>query len=173
MSTLIEELADRSCKESRVRAVLKRSLAFEPGAYPPAFPYVEHRLKSEDSEWKRKVYYLVAGLWAMSFRRGIGGVTQSIADACRLLYWANDQSPSVERRFITLIDSDQQQLPYRLRQLISLLKEYEIDFDILSKDLLSWNHLDKFIQIRWAREFYNQAAEKNEEIETTAKENAQ
>ena len=173
MSTLVEELTQRAEKESKVRAVLKRSLAFDPGTYPPAFSYVEHRLNNDDGEWKRKVYYLVAGLWAHHWRDRGGGGRQSIANACRELYWANDQSPSIERRFITLIDADPEQLPYRLRQMVSLLKEQEIDFNKLSNDLLSWNHPDKFIQIRWAREFYNQAAEKNEETETTNKENAQ
>lgn len=172
MSTFVEELAERSREESKVRAVLKRSLAFDPGVYSAAFPYVEHRLKSDDGEWKRKVYYLVAGLWAMHWRDRSGGM-QSIASACRMLYWASDQSPSIERRFIALIDSDEEQLPYRLRQMTALLKEYEIDFNNLSKDLLSWNHPDKFIQIRWAREFYNQTAEKNEETEMTNKENEQ
>jgi CRISPR system Cascade subunit CasB len=173
MSTLIEELADRSREESKVRAVLKRSLAFDPGTYPAAFPYVEHRLKNDDGEWRRKVYYLVAGLWAMHWRDRNSDTGQSLANACRMLYWANDQSPSIERRFITLIDADSEQLLYRLRQMVALLKEYEIDFNNLSKDLLSWNHPDKFIQIRWAREFYNQTAEKNEATETTNKENAQ
>ncbi|HBR14934.1 MAG TPA: type I-E CRISPR-associated protein Cse2/CasB [Candidatus Omnitrophica bacterium] len=173
MSTLIEELAARSREESKVRAVLKRSLAFDPGTYPPVFPYIEHRLKSDDGEWKRKVYYLVAGLWALHWRDRSNDTGQSLANACWILYWANEQSPSIERRFITLIDADSEQLPYRLRQMVALLKEYEVDFNNLSRDLLSWNHPDKFIQIRWAREFYNQAAEENEETETTNKENTQ
>lgn len=173
MSTLIEELAGRSRKESKVRAVLKRSLAFDPGTYPPTFPYVEHRLKDDDGEWKRKVYYLVAGLWAMHWQDRDGGVGQSLANACRMLYSANDQSPSIERRFIALIDADSEQLTYRLRQMVALLKEYEIDFNNLSKDLLSWNHPDKFVQINWAKEFYRNSSEKNEETETTDKENAQ
>lgn len=80
---------------------------------------------------------------------------------------------STESRFITLIDADSEQLPYRLRQMVALFKEYAIDFNSLSKDLLSWDHPDKFIQVRWAREFYNQTAEKSEETETTNKENAQ
>ncbi len=173
MSTLVEELVVRSREESRVRAVLKRSLAFDPGTYPPAFPYIEHRLKDDDGEWKRKVYYLVAGLWAMHWRDRNSAPGQFFANVCRMLYWDNEQSPSVERHFIALIDADSEQLPYRLRQMVALLKDYEIDFNNLSQDLLSWNHPDKFIQIRWAREFYNQSAEKSEETEITKKENVQ
>lgn len=173
MSTLVEELTERAQKESKVRAVLKRSLAFDPGTYPPAFPYVEHRLKNEDGEWKRSVYYLVAGLWAMHWRERGSGVGQSIANTCRILYWDRDQSPSIEQRFIALLDADSGQLPYRLRQMIALLKDCDIDFSKLSNDLLSWKHPDKFIQIRWAREFYNSASEENSETQTTNKEKAQ
>jgi CRISPR system Cascade subunit CasB len=181
MSTLIEELVGRSREESKVRAVLKRSLAFDPGIYPPAFPYIEHRLKSDDDEWKRKVYYLVAGLWAMHWRDRKGEFLIPIAKAAALYdlerrkkISQNDRRKltSTESRFVALIDSDSEQLPYRLRQMVALLKEYEIDFNKLSKDLLSWNDLDKSVQIQWAREFYNQAAEKNE-TKTTDKENAQ
>lgn len=181
MSTLVEELTQRAEKESKVRAVLKRSLAFDPGAYPSAFPYVEHRLKNEDGEWKRKVYYLVAGLWAMHWRdRGVT-VPIPIEKAAALCDFEKRRKfkldrrklTSTESRFIALIDSDSEQLPYRLRQMVALLKEYEIDFNKLSKDLLSWNDPDKFVQIRWAREFYNQAAGENNETEPVNEEKTQ
>lgn len=153
MSTFIEMLEEMAGKESKVRAVLKRSLAFEPGAYPPAFPYVEMRLGNEDGNWKRTVYYLVAGLWAQHFREGKNSV-QKLAEACGNFYNKNEKSPSIEKRFITLLDADEGQLVYRLRQMVALLKEQSIDFDTLLKDLVSWNHPDKFIQIRWAKMFY-------------------
>ncbi len=181
MSTLVEDLEERSREESKVRAVLKRSLAFDPGVYPPAFPYVEHRLKSDDGEWKRKVYYLVAGLWAMHWRDRGEGVPIPIERAAASYDFEKRKKcnldrrklTSTESRFIALIDSDEEQLPYRLRQMVSLLKEYEIDFNKLSKDLLSWNHPDKFVQIRWAREFYNQTARENNETEPTSEEKTQ
>lgn len=153
MSTLIEMLEEMAKKESKVRAVLKRSIAFDPGAYPPAFQYVERRLGDDESKWKRTVYYLAAGLWAQHFREG-RGAGQNFPVVCGALYDANDKSASIEKRFIALLDADEGQLAYRLRQMLSLLKDYAIDFDVLCKDLLSWNHTDKFIQIRWAKAFY-------------------
>jgi CRISPR system Cascade subunit CasB len=153
MSTFIEMLEEMSKKESKVRAVLKRSLAFDPGAYPPAFPYVERRLGEDDGNWKRSVYYLVAGLWAMNWKEG-HGAGQYLPSACSALYFANEKSLSTERRFIGLLDADEEQLPYRIRQMVALLKEYIIDYDALLKDLISWNHPDKFVQIKWAKVFY-------------------
>lgn len=153
MSTFIEMLEEMAKKESKVRAVLKRSLAFEPGAYPPAFPYVELRLGNDDGNWKRTVYYLVAGLWAQHFREGCG-VGQNFPVVCGAFYEAKEKSPSIEKRFIALLDADEGQLAYRLRQMVTLLKEHTIDFDSLLKELISWNHQDKFVQIRWAKAFY-------------------
>lgn len=171
MSTFIDSLEDMAEKESKVWAVLKRSLAFDPGLYPPAFPYVEYRLGGDDG-WKRSVYYLVAGLWAMR-RSELGSQRQTISFACKALYQKNDKSPSVEKRFITLLDSDEGQLAHRLRQMSSLLKDYSIDFDDLLRDLLLWNHPEKWVQIKWAKDFYRNLDNKENEEETiTEKENS-
>jgi CRISPR system Cascade subunit CasB len=168
MSTFIEMLGEMSQKESKVRAVLKRSLAFDPGTYPPAFPYVERRLGEDDGNWKRSVYYLVAGLWAMNWREG-NGAGQSLPSACCALYIANEKSPSIERRFIALLDADEEQLAYRIRQMVALLKEHVIDFDVLLKDLVSWNHPDKFVQIKWAKVFYKTESMYENKIEKEEK----
>ncbi len=153
MSTIIESLEDMVKKESKVRAVLKRSLFFAPGTYPPAFPYVEPRLSGDDNRWRRMVYYLVAGLWARYWREP-NGIRQNLPSACGALYVKSERSANTEKRFIALLDADEGQLAYRLRQVLSLLKDYRIDFDALLMDLFSWNHPDKSVQIRWARDFY-------------------
>ena len=41
MSAFIEWLESLNEKDTKVRAVLMRSLAFEPGTHVPAYPYVE------------------------------------------------------------------------------------------------------------------------------------
>lgn len=168
MSNIIEFLEGIVEKDSKVRAVLKRSLAFDPGLYPPAFPYVEHRLGNDDGNWKRTVFYLVAGLWAMN-RREASVHGQALSGACKAFYLKNKKSLSIEKRFIVLLDADEDQLAHRLRQMVALLKEYPIDFDGLLKDLLSWNHPDKCVQIKWAKEFYKDADAEEDEIETTNK----
>ena len=53
-----------------------------------------------------------------------------IGRACASYQMASG-STSTERRFITLLDADTDQLPHRLRQMIALLKEQSIDFDDL------------------------------------------
>lgn len=153
MSRFIEWLKGQNEKDTKVRAVLRRSLAFEPGKFAQAFPYVEPFVKNEGNSWRRDMHYLVAGLWAAHWRDGLAGQPMSLGKACAAYRMASG-STSAERRFITLLDADPDQLPYRLRQMIALLKEQSIDFDALLKGLLYWGDDQKPTQNSWARDFY-------------------
>jgi len=153
MSSFIEWLESLNEKDTKVRAVLRRSLAFDPGAFVPAYPYVEPFLKGEDNLWRREILYLVAGIWAAHWRESRSGAPLPIGKACAS-YQAASGSSSTERRFINLLDADRDQLPHRLRQMVALLKEQVIDFDALLKGLLYWNDDQKRTQNAWARDFY-------------------
>lgn len=163
MSTFIEWLEDLNEKDTKVRAVLRRSLAFDPGGYVPAFPYVEHRITDDDTAWRREMHYLVAGLWAVHWREGRTGPLMKLGEACaefdkdkRSSMNADDKRKltSTEKRFINLLDADADQLPYRLRQMVALLKEYRLDFGQLLKDLMHWNGSKKTTQTAWAQDYY-------------------
>lgn len=153
MSSFIEWLEKMSENDTRVRAVLRRSLAFDPGAYPSAYPYVEPFVKAEDGAWKREVFYLVAGLWALHRNEGLNGQPVSLGKASAI-HQDVSGSTSTERRFIALLDADRDQLPHRLRQMVALLKDQPIDFDDLLQRLLYWNDDKKGTQNAWARDFY-------------------
>lgn len=168
MSGFIEWLEDVNAKDTRVRAVLRRSLAFDPGEHPPVYPYVEPFVKDEDRSWRREAHYLVAGLWAAHWREGRSGPPQSFGRACAAHQLASG-SASTERRFITLLDADRDQLPHRLRQMVALLKEQALDFDDLLKKLLYWNDDQKRTQNAWARDFYR-AMDQETESESAAEE---
>jgi CRISPR system Cascade subunit CasB len=163
----IEWLESASSGSSKVRAVLRRSLAFDPGSFPAAFPYVEPFLRGEESAWRREAHYLAAGLWALNWREGrTAGVP--IGRACAL-HQIKSNSASTEQRFIALLDSDLSQLPYRLRQIVALIKDYYVDFDALLKGLCAWNSEDKWVQNQWARDFYRNL-DKETEPETEQEE---
>lgn len=153
MSGFIEWLESLNEKDTRVRAVLRRSLAFDPGQYVPAFSYVEPFVKDEDNSWRREMLYLVAGLWATLWREGQTEQRIPIGKACAI-HQMTSGSTSTERRFIALLDADRDQLPHRLRQMIVLLKEQPIDFDALLTGLMYWNDDQKRTQNTWARDFY-------------------
>lgn len=153
MSGFIEWLEDMNARDTKVRAVLRRSLAFDPGVHIPAFPYVEPFLRGEGEGWRGQMHYLVAGLWAAHWREGRAAATVSLAKSCAQ-HQINGGSASTERRFIHLLDADHEQLPHRLRQMVGLLSEQALDFQALLGDLLFWSHPDKRVQITWARAFY-------------------
>ncbi|OGP23550.1 MAG: type I-E CRISPR-associated protein Cse2/CasB [Deltaproteobacteria bacterium GWC2_56_8] len=153
MNGFIEWLEGLNEKDTKVRAVLRRSLAFDPGRFAPAYPYVEPFIKNDDNSWRREVFYLVAGLWAAHWRQGRTGSPMSIGKACAA-YQSAGNSTNTERRFIAMLDADCDQLPYRLRQMLALLKDHVIDFDALLKGLLYWKDDQKRTQNSWARDFY-------------------
>jgi CRISPR system Cascade subunit CasB len=97
--------------------------------------------------------YLVAGLWAAHWREGRGTEKISIGKAC-MAHKDASESTSTERRFIALLDSDRDQLPHRMRQMVALLKGYDLDFEAILKGLLYWNDERKHTQNDWARDFY-------------------
>ena len=161
MRRFIEWLEGLNQKDTKVRAVLRRSLAFDPGAFPPAYPYVEPFVRNERDEWKREMHYLVAGLWAANWREEHTAVPMAIGKACAA-YQAASGSTSTERRFITLLDSSSCELPHRLRQVVALLKDHSIDFEALLTGLVYWNDDRKRTQNGWARDFYRNLQDETE-----------
>lgn len=163
MSEFIEWLEDMNERDTKVRAVLRRSLAFDPGTHIPAYPYVEPFLKGEEDGWRRQMHYIVSGLWAAHWRDGQIDAKVKLAVAIaqhdlerRKSLSADDRRKptSTEKRFITLLDADEEQLPHRLRQMVALLKEYPVDFQTLLVDLLRWRFEDTDVQMKWARDYY-------------------
>ncbi len=167
MNNFIERLERLNASDTRVRAILRRSLAFKPGTFFQAAPYVEHLLKNEENQRRREIYYLVAGLWALHWREDRGEQSPSLGKASAAHQLATN-SASTERRFITLLDADHDQLPHRLRQMVSLLKDQPIDFGEMLKRLMYWDDDLKRSQNAWARDFYRTLNnEKNTEMETS------
>lgn len=75
-------------------------------------------------------------------------------------------SQSVKRRFQILLDADYSgeaggELGFRLRQTIQWLGGQNVGFDPagLLYDLSYWPHLDRFVQKKWARDFFVAPAE--------------
>ena len=153
MSAFLDWLESLNERDTRVRAELRRSLAFAPGAFPAAFAYVEPFLKEDTTNWRREVHYLVAALWAAHWKEGRPGPALPLGTVAAM-HQLKSGSASTERRFIALLDADPEQLPHRLRQMIALLKEETIDFDALLDDLLRWQDERKRTQNAWARDFY-------------------
>ncbi len=139
--------------DTRVVATLRRSLAEEPGAFAAAFPFVEPLLYGVGTRHRRSAY-LAAGLWALAQRRA-SGAPISLVEALRRK-GAGSDSRGAERRLTSLLDADSDELVWRLRQAVQLVVAdgQALDWPRLLDDLLSWQHPQRWVQQRWAREFW-------------------
>ena len=95
--------------DRRALAILRRSASFAPGAYPAAYPYVEHHVGADwhPQDSKRQALYITAMLYALHPRQA----EVSLATALGRLMKARD-SGSIELRFIALLAADGDELPY-------------------------------------------------------------
>ncbi|EHY79333.1 type I-E CRISPR-associated protein Cse2/CasB [Stutzerimonas stutzeri] len=166
--TFIAHLIALKERDRGALAALRHSLAFEPGCYPRAFPYVE-RFAGEathERDARRLALYAVAGLFA----RHPHQQAQSFATALGELM-ARRQSPSIEGRFIALLGANAENIVEYLRQGVSLLAADDIgcDYALLLDDLSHWlnpNADPSRLRQRWARDFYRAAQTNHESTDT-------
>lgn len=139
-------------------AKLRQSLAFPLGTWPRAFPFVEPFVATA-SRSQRRHAYLIAALIAWSRADGPG--TGDMGEACARLRGALGSDAAVERRFLVLLDADDDGMPYQLRQLVALFAQHQIapDWSRLLSDLRHWSHPDRWVQQRWAKSFYARMAQ--------------
>lgn len=157
--TFVAYLCDLRQRDRGALAQLKRSLSFTPGAYPPAYPFVERFVgmdKHANDPW-RMALYLTAGLYALHPAHQDG---QSLATALGRLGRLRE-SPSIEQRFISLLGAETHSLPTLLRSNLTLLAADGHTFDAVAllDDLARWLNpyaveaRERLCQ-QWARDFY-------------------
>ena len=159
-------------------ARLRRSLSRSPGAYPPAYAYVEPfvgRGQREDAP-QRIALYVTAGLFAMHPEH-VEGVHYAEALA-ELMNEKNSQS--IEKRFVALLESHPEDLHVHLRQATSLLASGDKGFDYkeLCRDLVYWYDVRKLgradkVKQKWARKFYSRLSSSGEEGSSESNQSAQ
>lgn len=134
------------------RARLKRNAGRALGEARDVQRVFFQALPYEVPERQHDDYFLLATLYPMADKRS-GGVT--LGSTLRRVR-QNRVSASLDRRFQTLLDSDREQLPFRLRQAVRLAAatEQPIDWAQLLGDLLAWEHPERYIQLRWAKDYF-------------------
>ncbi|MEE4463896.1 type I-E CRISPR-associated protein Cse2/CasB [Azotobacter chroococcum] len=161
--SFIEYLETLHERDRGALAVLRRSLGFAPGAYAPAYPYVERFVAAERhaQDASRLALYVVAGLYATHPRQGGKSLATSLGELMR-----QRDSASIEQRFVALLGADAENLAVYLRQIVSLLAagDLPLDYAALLKDLSLWLNprIDPerrdVVRQRWARDFYRALA---------------
>ena len=160
-------LEDCSESDTSVVATLRRSLMLEPGTDVRSFPFVESRANGTNS--RRQKIYLAAGLWALSFRRKLDKTSSPKANRNDPLFFPKamrkcqqqDGSNSTEKRFTALLDADADELRWRLRSAVTLVKSKDIalNWPELLDDLLKWDNPGRPVQTKWARAFWEDTVE--------------
>lgn len=141
-------LAQEGREDRGALANLRSGLGKEPGEMARVHMHVVPYLPEE--RWNDRWYYITATLFG-SFPKQQSG--RSLGAAFRPL---RAKSDSMEARFVALLNAHPDDLADHLRHTISLLKanEQPIDWFQLLDDLLQWNHPERHVQLKWARDFY-------------------
>jgi CRISPR system Cascade subunit CasB len=84
-----------------------------------------------------------------------------------------DATGKRQKRFIDLLDTDGDELPYKLRQAIALMDGTSLDWIKLIYDIKNWNEPERYVQKEWARGFWShrkveEADAENEDAITNA-----
>lgn len=160
-------LADRD--DLAALAALRRGLGKEPGTAPEMYTYVVPFVPKEARPYQEAPYYLVAALFAWHqldwpSEDRFTNLGASLARLRRKLASDRGETPeqgdSTERRFVALLSSPGEDLPFQLRQMIGLLRANEIPVNWLQLlfDIQQWNADSRIVQRRWASAFWGQAA---------------
>ena len=148
-----------------ILAHLRRGLGKEAGTAMEMFPYiarfVQTKYRSEEN-----AYFLVASLFGL-YPTNSWKSDEKFNNLGKSLSFLKDESDSIEKRFVALLNSDEEDLPNHLRQIVSLLKSKEspINWFLLLKDIKSWSHEDRFVQRNWAKGFWGNSTENTEKGE--------
>jgi len=99
--------------------------------------------------YQQDTYFLVATLYPLDPADGGSG---SLGTALRRAR----ESDSVDRRFEVLLDADEAHLPFRLRQMVRFLysKRVPVHWPLLLRHLLAWKSEKRWVQERWARDYF-------------------
>lgn len=148
----VDPFVVKLCKlDAGDRARLKRnagcSLSEARGINTLIYYLLPHNLSPAQEE----MYFLVATLYPLADADGKGSLGKALRQAA-----GKRNRKGLDRRIEALLDADESQLPFRLRQTIHYLHScrVKVNWSELLSDLLHWNHPDRFVQRKWARDYY-------------------
>ncbi|MGI8495793.1 MAG: type I-E CRISPR-associated protein Cse2/CasB [Pyrinomonadaceae bacterium] len=148
-------------------ANLRRGLGKPPKTVMEMYPYLGQFLSHEPKPRYETAVFIVAALFA--YYPDAPGNAGNLGDSIRRM---KDDSDSIEKRFVALLNAEAEDLPYYLRQIIGLLKSKEIavNWNQLFRDVKNWDGDNRYVQNAWARSFWGSSAnDKNQDKENNSK----
>jgi CRISPR type I-E-associated protein CasB/Cse2 len=109
---------------------------------PPDVPSYQH-----------EAFFLAATLYPLADGGAEGNFGESLRRAK-----AVKNAKGLDRRMEVLLNADETQLPFRLRQAIRFLQScrVRVNWPALLQDLLSWSHPKHMVQRRWAQSYFSE-----------------
>ena len=150
---------------------LRKGLGKPPGHAPEMFPYVIPFLPKQIEPYKEEVYYLVASLFAL--HQNHNDKIKSMGDTYKRIARQFSDSKGTERRFLVMLNAHRNDLPRHLRHAISLAKSKDvgINYEQLMNDLIHWNSESRYIQKKWAKDFWSEKKVDSNDSNSSDKEN--
>ncbi|MBI2873705.1 MAG: type I-E CRISPR-associated protein Cse2/CasB [Firmicutes bacterium] len=146
-------------------ATLRRGISGRPEVTFWLDRYIRPFIPSRATPWQERCYYLVAALFAThqgtwptddtdERDRNLGASLAGLVR--RESQRVHAESGGVERRFIALLSSHQDDLDVHLRHVISLLasRDVPVDWALLLCQIKHWDREDREVQRSWARSFW-------------------
>ncbi|MDD4079927.1 MAG: type I-E CRISPR-associated protein Cse2/CasB [Eubacteriales bacterium] len=139
------------------RTALKRSLGLPLQEADAKAAAAFYKVYQRNSAWDEDVCFITA--CAAAAFHNCGGPEKEFALRLREM---GAQSTGVENKLLQLLDIPRKPENYfavKLGRLLrqTLSKGLNVDFAQLLRDLLQWEHPSRFVQLKWARDFYVKA----------------
>ncbi len=164
-SSFIKYLENLVKQENRgALASLRRGLQHDLGHCVDMYPYIIPWIKDVKGKWEKQMHYLIAALFAFHPQSTTNG---NLGDVFKKIFQSKGEAASLEQRFIAVLKSNPEDLPFHIRQAISLAKNENIpiNWNELFYDLKRWPFTSKFPPYeKWAESFWRKPR-KNENEE--------
>ncbi len=97
-------------------------------------------------------YFLVATLYPLA----VGSVRHRNLGATLRAARSDANGKGIDRRIEALLDADSEQLRFRLRQAVRFAQSNRVtvNWPQLLRDVLRWDHPDRFVQRSWAESYF-------------------
>ncbi|MBI4851273.1 MAG: type I-E CRISPR-associated protein Cse2/CasB [Acidobacteria bacterium] len=168
--SFLQKLADDKNGKKPDRAALarlRRGLGKNPSEATEVHPYIVPFTSSE-SDRLADDYYLVASLFALHQISWLDGDKSPLKNNLGASFAKlKDDSGSIEKRFVALLNCRKEDLPNHLRHIVSLLKSKDIAIDWLQllRDLNNWDSDERFVQRYWAKAFWSSQSNQSNDSE--------
>lgn len=143
------------------RAQLRRNAGMSLAEGSSALGLFYRLLPHGVGEYQQEKYFLVATLFPLCESADWDGGGPRDLGATLKRARSDNNGNGLDRRMEALLEADSDQLRFRLRQAIRFARSTRVSVDWyqLLRDVLRWDHPNKYVQRRWAESYFGEDAQ--------------